>query len=237
MENIRKELKTLAKDNGEYADFNKRIVNTKKYVLGVRTPDMRKLAKSLAKETDFKTASDFLKTCDKNVYEEVLLSGFIINYAKITDAQKMKLTRSYLKYADSWALIDCFVSLRSKFDKERWFRFAEGYLTSKKEFEARFGVIFLMANFLEKDYIDRVFAALGKVKHEGYYVKMALAWIFATAAVKFYAQALNELKRVKDPWTRNKALQKMTESYRFTDKQKTEIRNLKETLKPASFAQ
>ena len=232
MENISKTLAGLAKGNGEYAVFNKKIVNTKKQVLGVRTPDMRKFAKSLAKKMDFNAVLNYLKTCDKNVYEEVLLSGFIINYSKFSDEQKMKLTRIYLKYADSWALIDCFASSRGNFDKKLWFNFAGGYLASKKEFEARFGIIFLMANFLDKEYIDKIFIALRKVKHGGYYVKMGLAWLFATAAVKFYDKTLSELKksvnnRSIDQWTYNKALQKMTESYRFTDNQKKEVRRLR----------
>ena len=166
MENINKTLAKLAKGNGEYALFNKKIVNTKKQVLGVRTPDMRKLAKSLAKDWDFSAALNYLKTCDKNVYEEVLLSGFVINYAKFTDAQKMKLTGIYLKHADSWALIDCFASsCGRKFDKKLWFDFACGYLASKKEFEARFGIIFLMANFLDEEYIDKIFFAGAQAFH------------------------------------------------------------------------
>ncbi|MDR2191349.1 MAG: DNA alkylation repair protein [Endomicrobium sp.] len=233
MKNVRNALVELAKGNAKYAQFNKNIVNTKKRVLGARTPDLRKLAKSLAKDLDFNGTLNFLKNCDKNVYEEVLLAGFIINYAKFTDAQKMKLTRLYLKHADSWALVDCFVSTRIKFDKEKWFNFAAGYLNSKEEFEARFGIIFLMAGYLEKDYIDRVFLALKKVKSGGYYVKMGLAWLFATAAVKFYEKTLKELEAnvkngVIDVWTYNNSLQKMTESYRFTNAQKQEIRALKQ---------
>ena len=232
MENIRKKLKILAKGNGEYAKFNKKIANTKKIVLGVRVSDMRKLAKSIAKDLDYGGALSYLKSCDKNVYEEVLLCGFIINYSNFCDVQKMRLTQKYLKYADSWALIDCFVSSRGKFDKKTRFNFAVKYLNSKNEFEARFGIIFLMANFLDNEHIDEVFAAAGRVKHKGYYVKMGLAWLYASAAVKFYKKTLGELQKSAksgsiDDWTYKKALQKMTESYRLTDRQKGEIKRLK----------
>jgi hypothetical protein len=232
MDNIRKDLKILAKGNGKYSKFNKKIVNTKKLVLGGRVPDIRKLAKILAKDLDYGDALNYLKSCNKNVYEEVLLFGFIIKYAKFCDVQKIQLTRKYLKYADSWALIDCFVSSNGKFDKKKWFNFAVKYLSSKNEFEARFGIIFLMANFLDKENIDEVFATLVRVKHKGYYVKMGLAWLYSTAAVKFYKKTLDELKKnVKsgsiDAWTYKKAFQKMIESYRFTDKQKEEIKSLK----------
>ncbi len=42
-------LHELARGNEEYAAFNKRIVNTGKEVVGVRVPDLRRLARQLAK--------------------------------------------------------------------------------------------------------------------------------------------------------------------------------------------
>jgi len=231
MTNFRKRLLELAKGNEEYRDFNKKIVNTKKKTLGVRTPDMRNLAKTLANGMMFADISKFLKQANKDIYEEVSLAGLIITYAKISDAEKIKLTKEYLKYADSWALVDVFVSRWNKFDEKLWWDFATSYLDSKKEFEARFGVIFLMANFLNDEYIDKVFKELHKVKNDAYYVKMGLAWLYATAAVNYYDKTLSELKkRVKDPWTYKKSLQKMTESFRLTTKQKAEIKKLKKTL-------
>jgi hypothetical protein cdivTM_08458 len=77
-----------------------------------------------------------------------------------------------------------------------------------------------MANFLDESHIQRVFAALRNVKHDGYYVKMALAWLYATAAVNFFELTLSELENGQiDAWTRNKAYQKMRESRRFTPEQ------------------
>ena len=73
----------------------------------------------------------------------------------------------------------------------------------------RYGVISLMANFLDESHIQRVFAALRNVKHDGYYVKMALAWLYATAAVHFFEPTLSELENGQiDAWTRNKSYQK-----------------------------
>jgi L-arabinose isomerase len=45
----KEDLSELAAGNDEYAAFNRRIVNTKKQVLGVRMPDLRRLAKRVAK--------------------------------------------------------------------------------------------------------------------------------------------------------------------------------------------
>jgi hypothetical protein len=101
-------------------------------------------------------------------------------------------------------------------------------LGENEEFVVRFWVIFLMSKFLNERYIDNVFIELRKVKQNDYYVKMWIAWLYATAGVNFYDKTLIEIKRPEiDIWTRNKALQKMLESYRFTEEQKQEIRILK----------
>ena len=223
-----KTLKELAKDNAKYAEFNSNVVNTQKKVLGVRVPDMRKLAKDIAKGMDTSAVLEFLKEADKDIYEEVAVSGFIIVYSKPSETDKIALTREYLKYADSWALIDSFVDRMKRFDKRLWFNFAEECLVSKEEFTVRYGVIRLMDSFLNEEHLTKVFAALRSVKHEGYYVKMGMAWLYATAAIYGFEKTIAELNRPStDPWTRGKALQKMLESYRITDEQKTLIRELR----------
>ena len=42
------QLTNLAQGNESYAAFNQRIVNTKMPVIGVRVPDLRRLARELA---------------------------------------------------------------------------------------------------------------------------------------------------------------------------------------------
>jgi Predicted DNA alkylation repair enzyme len=229
---IHENLLELARGNEEYAKFNLKIVNTRKKVLGVRTPDMRKLAKKLASNMSFDDVKNYINECNKNIYEQVLLAGFLINYTDLNDNEKIKLTREYLRYVDSWALVDCAVErLGKKQDKKAWWDFSLKCLSSKAEFTVRYGVIFMMTNYLEDNYIENVFVELLKVKHEGYYVKMGMAWLYATAAVKYYRQTLNEMNSNNlDLWTRKKSLTKMIESYRFAPKQKDEIRKIRSSI-------
>ena len=85
-----------------------------------------------------------------------------------------------------------------------------------------------MTNFLDEVHIVQVIAALRGIKHDGYYVKMALAWLYATAAVNFFELTLAELENGHiDAWTRNKAYQKMRESRRFTPEEQRIIRQQK----------
>lgn len=209
----------LAEGNESYATFNQRIVNTKMPVIGVRVPDLRRLARELAPDMSAADISKLL-TVQNESFEYVLLCGLLITHARLDDQTAIDLTKQYLLHVDSWAHIDVFVEKKRRFVSEAWWDFALECLQSEAEFTVRYGVVSLMTNFLDEAQIDRVFAALRNVKHDGYYVKMALAWLYATAAVNFFEKTLAELEnRQIDAWMRNKAYQKMRESRRFTPRQ------------------
>ena len=222
-DNILAKLTNLAQGNESYAAFNQRIVNTKMPVIGVRVPDLRRLARELAPNMSAADISRLLAT-PSNLYEYVLLCGLLINRARISDEEAIRLTRQYLPCVDSWAHIDIFVEKKRRFAGEVWWDFALECLQNEAEFTVRYGVISLMTNFLDESHINQVFAALRDIKHDGYYVKMALAWLYATAAVNFFELTLAELENEHiDTWTRNKAYQKMRESRRFTPEQQAVI--------------
>ena len=209
----------LAEGNEFYAAFNRRIVNTKMPVIGVRVPDLRRLARRLAPDMSAVEISELL-TAQNESFDYVLLCGLLITHARLDDQTMIDLTKQYLPHVDSWAHIDIFVEKKRRFASEVWWNFALECLQSEAEFTVRYGVVSLMTNFLDEAHIDQVFAALRKVTSDGYYVKMALAWLYATAAVNFFEKTLAELEnRQIDAWMRNKAYQKMRESRRFTPRQ------------------
>ncbi len=221
----------LAKDNDQYAAFNKSIVNTKMPVVGVRVPDLRRLARELAPGMSAADISELL-TAQNESFDYVLLCGLLITHARLDDQTAIDLTKQYLPHVDSWAHIDVFVEKKRRFAGEVWWDFALECLQNEDEFTVRYGIISLMTNFLDEAHIDQAFAALRDIKHNGYYVKMALAWLYATAAVNFFELTLAELENEHiDAWTRNKAYQKMRESRRFTPEQQAVILKKKKASK------
>ena len=216
-------LAEYAKDNQAYAAFNRRIVNTKRPVIGVRVPDVRRLARQLAPDMNAAKISQLLRAKNPS-FEYLLLCGLLITRAQLDDHAVIDLTKHYLSQVDSWAQIDTFVEKKRRFASDIWWQFAQECLRDDAEFVVRYGVICLMTNFLDEAHIDRVFAALRTVSHDGYYVKMAMAWLYATAAVNFFQATLDELDCGQiNGWTRRKAYQKMRESRRFTPEQQTVI--------------
>ena len=227
-QDLTRQLETLAQGNETYAAFNKRIVNTKMPVIGVRVPDLRRLARRLAPDMSAAGISKLLTAKNKS-FDYMLLCGLLITHARLDDRAAIDLTKQYLPHVDSWAHIDTFVEKKRRFAGEMWRDFVLECLQSEAEFTVRYGVVSLMTNFLDEEArIDQVFAALRNVRHDDYYIKMALAWLYATAAVHFFELTLAELENGHiDAWTRNKAYQKMRESRRFTPEKQRIIRQQK----------
>ncbi len=226
-DNIVTKLAKLTEGNETYAEFNKRIVNTKMPVIGVRVLDLRRLARELASDVGAVDISELLTVQDES-FDYVLLCGLLITHARLDDQTAIDLTKQYLPRVDSWAHIDVFVDKKRRFAGETWWDFALACLRSEAELTVRYGVVSLMTNFLDELHVNQVFAALRNITHDGYYVKMALAWLYATAAVQFFELTLAELENGHiDTWTRNKAYQKMRESRRFTPEQQDIIAKYK----------
>ena len=99
---------------------------------------------------------------------------------------------------------------------------------SNKEFEIRFAVVIILNYYITEDYIDLILETLDEVKHEGYYVKMAVAWAISLCFVKFEEKTMNYLKNNKlDDFTYNKSLQKICESLRVDKDTKAIIKSMK----------
>lgn len=227
IEEIRKSLIEL-KDE-KYKEFNKGLCpDTNRQMLGVRIPMLRKLAQKIVKEEDW---IEFVKNEDVLYFEEVLLQGLIIAYSKLELDEKFEYIKLFVPRIDSWAINDTFVPTLKIKDKDikKYWDFILPYAKSTKEFEIRFAVISMLDYFLIDEYVDKVIDILNNISHEGYYVKMGVAWTLAEIGIKFNEKAIDFLKSENklDKFTYNKTLQKMIESYRIDSKQKELLRKMK----------
>ena len=51
--------------------------------------------------------------------------------------------------------------------------------------------------FIKDDYVDSVIVELDKISHEGYYVKMAVAWCLAEIGIKYNEKCMRYLRGKK----------------------------------------
>ena len=197
-------------------------------MLGIRIPQLRKLAQKIIKEDPLE---ECIQSIDNKYFEETILQGLVIAYGKDTFENKKSKIKEFIPKIDSWAICDTFVPTLKIKDRElenAW-EFILNYINSDKEFEVRFAVIMMMDYFIIDKYVDNVIGLLDNVKNDGYYAKMGIAWCLAEIGVKYNEKLLKYLKGKNnlDKFTYNKTLQKMIESYRISKEQKIILKGMK----------
>lgn len=220
---IREQLEELAEE--KYRIFTSSLTPGKENILGVRIPLLKKMASKLAKG-DWQS---YLTQAKDDSMEEVMLQGMVIGYCKADIEEVLEWSKNFVPKIDCWSVCDSFCSgLKiTKTHKERMWEFIQPYLCSDKEYEIRFGVVMLLY-YIEPDYIPLALPHFNKIHHEGYYVKMAVAWVLSMFYVNYPELTMEYLMDNElDDFTYNKALQKITESLRVDQKNKAIIRSMK----------
>ncbi|MCY6959907.1 DNA alkylation repair protein [Clostridium brassicae] len=221
---IREQIFELADE--EYKNFQSKLCPGNDNIVGVRVPVLRKLAKQIAKGN----WREYMSTAEDKYYEEVMLQGMVLGHVKADIEEILNYVKNFIPKINNWAVCDSFCT-GLKFTKrnmERVWDFIQPYLSSSEEFQIRFAVVMLLDFYIEENYIDRVLKLLDETKHEGYYVKMAVAWAISICYVKFPEKTMKYLKNnTLDDFTYNKALQKIIESLRVDKQTKMLIRSMK----------
>ncbi|MFC3748337.1 DNA alkylation repair protein [Paenibacillus sp. GCM10012306] len=225
---IREQLLLLT--DADYQKFTASLIPNISNILGVRLPELRKLAKGMARG-DWRA---YLEQADSEYFEEIMLQGMVIGYAstrKGADIEEiLKYITAFVPKIDNWSVCDSFcIGLKfTNSHRERVWGFLQPYLASDQEYEIRFAVVMILNFFVEDDDMDRVLEQLDMIVHEGYYVKMAVAWALSVCYVKHPERVMAYLKHnFLDDFTFNKTLQKITESYRVSSEDKQRIRSMK----------
>ena len=221
---IQKELFSL--QDKEYMKFLSKLTPnvSEDTIIGVRIPEIRKLAKKLVKNNEYE---DFLKELPHKYYDENLLHGAIISESK--DFEKcIKLLDNFLPFIDNWAVCDTISPKIFKKHKKELIEKIKEWSQSDKTYTCRFGVEMLMTHFLDKYFKKEYLEMVANIHSEEYYVKMVIAWFFATALAKQWDYAVIYLANNKlDVWVHNKTIQKARESLRISMEKKEYLKKLK----------
>lgn len=224
MLSIREQLNKLADE--EYRKFSSSLTPGINNIIGVRLPLLRKLAKEIAKSN----WQEYIKHATADTFEELMLQGMVIGYIKADIEDILNLVKDFIPLIDNWALCDSFCSgLKiAKSHKKRVWDFIQPYLYSDREFEIRFSIVMILNYFVDPEYASHVFSHFDRIKHEGYYVKMAVAWAISVYYVAHPNLTLEYIRNNNlDKFTHNKALQKIRESMRVDQASKKMIGSLK----------
>lgn len=233
MEWMESRLRELADTQTEYRDFNTKILATvaPERVIGVRVPALRKLAREVNGSQD---RDAFLADLPHRWYEEDALHAYLLCLERDYPTAVADLDR-FLPYVDNWAVSD---ALNPRAFKELAAQGPEGasrlhddalrWMASTHTYTRRFGISVLMRHLLGPGFGEEMLAQAAGADDGDYYVRMMIAWYFATALDKRWDQAVTWLEGDRmDPWVHNKAIQKALESRVIPQDRKDYLRTLR----------
>ncbi len=216
-----------AKAEESYREFSSGLLPDTKQIMGVRLPVLRKYARQLVK----KNWRDYIKHNTPASFEEIMLQGMIIGYAKdISIEERLQYISEYIPLIDNWSVCDSFcIGLKFVEDnRQQVWEFLQPYLESGQEFAIRFGVVILLDYYINDTYIESVIRKLDQITSKAYYVQMAVAWALSMCFVQYPHLVMPYLKdNHLDDWTYHKTLQKICESLQVEKETKTVIKSMK----------
>ena len=210
----------------KYQELQRRIIPNiaPEIIIGVRVPVLRNLAKDIficgEKE-------EFLSNLPHKYHEENVIHMMLIVREHDFDTCVKEL-EEFLPYADNWAVTDQTVPKGFKNHHKELLPVIEKWLASDHVYTARYAINMYMSEFLDDEFDITYVDLISQKRGDDYYLKMMIAWYFATALAKQYDKVIPYIENKKlEMWTHNKAIQKSIESYRITDEQKKYLRKLK----------
>ena len=192
---------------------------------GVRLPELRRIAKLIAKEKRYGFFEE-----EHTTFEELTIHAYAIGYLKEDINVCLKYLKEFIPLVDNWSVSDslCQNMKFARVYQKEVFEFLKTMKDSDNEWEVRIVAVTLLSHFLNDEYIDQVIEILDKLKTNTYMSRMGVAWAVATAMAKYEDKTLEYLERSSlDDWTYNKALCKMRESFRVSEKVKEKLLTMK----------
>ena len=216
----------FSKQDIKYRDFQAPLFPNieKERMIGVRTPELKKLAKELYGSD---VANTFIETLPHYYFDENQLHAFIISLIK--DYQTcLKEVDILLPYIDNWGTCDTLDPKVFGKHKDELLKEIKRWLKSNRVYTKRFAIGMLLGYYLDDSFKEEYLEWVSSIQSEEYYINMMIAWYFATALAKQWNTTIKYIEEKKlSPWVHNKTIQKAVESYRITDEQKVYLKSLK----------
>ena len=224
---VRAELKSHADE--AYRDFQAPLIPPVDVsaMIGVRTPILRRMAKSLS---GTEGGDALLGDLPHAYFEENQLHAFLIEGIRDFETAVTAVDQ-FLPFVDNWATCD---QLSPKAFKGRFpdlLPHIRRWMADPAPYTCRFGLGMLMRYGLQADFTPTFLseaASPSVTEREHYYVRMMVAWFFATALTHQFDAALPYLTEHRLPdWIHQKTIQKACESYRIPADRKAVLQALR----------
>ncbi len=198
--------------DAKYRNFAASLIPGENDLLGVRLPDLRKLAKKAADE-NWQVLFSKLKT--ESTMELVMLRGMLPGYAKnATLNERLAALTDFIPSIRNWSICDsCCATYRfAQEHRTEVLDFIRPYLISTREFEARFGVVMLLNHYLPSaEFNTFITKLLPQVTCSAHYAQMGVAWCACDFCLR-NPESAKKLLRNLSPAQQLLTLRKLRES-------------------------
>ncbi len=182
-----------------------------------------------AKIADEKGQFDIADVADALNAKLIFRHPHVFGSTEVTDAKDV---------VENWAHCDVFCSSlkkRLKGHEADFFGYIQKYLASESSWAVRVGLVVMLEYYLTADDLRESLRRTGEVRSDFYYVRMAQAWLLATAWAKDPQTTREMLENLPlEEWIYRKFVQKACESYRVTSEDKAWLR---ESVGKRNFSQ
>ncbi len=217
----------LLLQDSRYRDFTAKLIPSvdKNSFIGVRTPQLRALAREILNEGGY---DDFLNALPHRYFEENMLHAFIVSMDKCSIDVLIERIEHFLPYMDNWAVCDQMSpKMFAKYPKEVYAAVVR-WLSDSHEYTRRFAIVTLLQYFLDDNFSPSMLEQVATVACGEYYVNMAVAWYFSFALIKQWEYALPYITECRLPRDiHNMTIQKAADSFRISDERKIFLKGMR----------
>ena len=218
--------KLISLQDKKYQSFQYKLIPTVKEnsIIGVRTPDLRAIAKEMNKDI---YKEEFLNDLPHLYFEENQIHSFLIGLEKDFD-KALVMINSFLPYIDNWATCDQSTPISLKKKPDNTILEVKKWINTGKTYYIRYGIGVLLALFLDDLFKEEHLQIVANIHSDEYYVQMMQGWYFATALAKKYDEAIKYIENgLLDKTVNNITIKKAIESYRITENQKVYLKEFR----------
>lgn len=208
-----------------YQEFQRKLIPTlaPESIIGVRAPALHQLARALMRG-DEKEMEAFLGALPHVYFEENQLHAYVITHGRNYEVTLRRL-EMFMPYMDNWAICDVCMPTVLAQHRADLLPHIHRWIASDQPYTVRYGLGLLRRFYMEDAFEVAHLDTIAAVRTEAYYVRMMVAWCFATALTTQYEAAFPYIQeRRLEPWTHNKAIQKAIDSYCVSDQHKAALR-------------
>lgn len=236
------ELLTILKENTDpgFLEFNRKIVQPRLPMLGVRAPMIQRLAEKIS-QSDWES---YFACCPHEYYEQVLLHGITLGNISCDFQRLCELLEEFIPWISDWAACDMTCGRLKAFAKnpKQGFSFACQCIQPHDAWKTRFGLVLMLSYFVNARYISSLFEQSlladrlpyaeenpnSSYKPDIYFVRMANAWMISVCFIKFKDQTMDFLKNNRlNEKTLKFAIQKIRDSKRVSQQDKQLLATIK----------